>query len=291
VLGRYYNGVVLQVLDQSGNWSQVRIHTRNGFRPVTGYMLTKSLNTYDSTVLYADELPRGIITYSQGYGLKLRERAESTASPLGEYPENTSVQVLSKGGDWLHVAIGDFTGFMQSKYIKITESDTNAPSGAFSSALAVRADKGQSIPVYSGPGTHYIRGANGKASIGSNDIFYFYGYDQSADGSMFACVRYETSGGAHRIGYIESIYLTSYFLQSDGYDDFLVPEAAEVTKSSTVTDDPLGKDAKLTSVQKGTSVTLLATIQNGDKVWAYIEGTDDKGQLFRGFVPDAVVAR
>ncbi|MDR1262853.1 MAG: SH3 domain-containing protein [Oscillospiraceae bacterium] len=291
VIGRYRNGVQLQVLEQSGNWSRVTISTRDGFRSVTGYMLSTALTPDDGTQSSSFELPQGVITYSQGYGLKLRERAESSASPLGEYPKGTAVTVLSKGGDWLHVEVEGITGFMLAKYISINDTvDSVAaqPPDAFAFAWAASAfmELPEPLPVYSGPGLLYLRGGNDKAAVATSEIFYFYGFDMSSDdGAVYACIRYETSGGAQRIGYIRRADLRDDALFGDIFDNFLTSEPASITKSCAVTDDPLGKQGNLTNVRSGVEATLLGTIRNGTDTWAYIEGVDDSGRLFRGFVP------
>ncbi|GHU65945.1 hypothetical protein FACS1894184_02790 [Clostridia bacterium] len=296
VIARYRNGVEVRILDQSGNWSHVSIYTRGGYRAVTGYMLTKALNTDDDALTNAAELPVGVVTYDQGYGLKLRERAESNASPLGEFPLGTVVTVLSKGGDWLHVKVGGITGFMLSKYIQLDDVLMPRPSGPFSYALAATAVSGQSIPVYSGPGDLYLRAANGKAAVGTNEIFYLYKFDKRPVRSFdYVGIRYETSGGAQRIGYIISSSLNLVDWPSDDNPNdnsneitWLASEAATIVKFATVTDDPLGKGGKLTNIAAGESVTFLGIMVGNGPSWAYIEGYSN-GKLFRGFVPESAV--
>ncbi|NLB90564.1 MAG: hypothetical protein GX786_05030, partial [Clostridiales bacterium] len=125
--------------------------------------------------------------------------------------------------------------------------------------------------VYSGPGTYYHRGANGKAKVSTNDWINVYGVD-----GEWALIEYEVSVNKWRQGYIQAINLpTSY--QKQALHWAWISE--NIIYNCNLTDDPnLGREP-LFVLEKGASVTLLATYR--DLVYVECEAS---GELVRGYI-------
>lgn len=146
--------------------------------------------------------------------------------------------------------------------------------GAFSSFEEISIGLGKKLRVYSGPDTSYYRGANGKAMASTNGKVYACGWE---DGWLM--VMYWTNGGSIRVGFTPAKDVDAYVdLPSL---DFEYSDAV-ITKSVTLTDDPVMTNQKLAKLQKGTQVTFLSEFVNRER-WAYVETWVD-GKPARGFV-------
>lgn len=132
---------------------------------------------------------------------------------------------------------------------------------------------GEPIAVYSGPGTHYYRANNGKATLGGGKVKVW-----GTEGD-WALIGYGLSNNLYRIGYIPKSVLP---------EGLVVPElqfafsSASVVSNASMTDDPIINPTWIMEIPVGNSVTFLAheTFVNH---WAYIETTFN-GQPIRGFV-------
>ncbi len=126
----------------------------------------------------------------------------------------------------------------------------------------------RTLNAYSGPGTNYIRGAGGKASVSTNGRIYVYGKEND-----WVLIQYDVSNNHWRFAYIRQ-------------NAFITPEnippltfayrTMKMARDAEMTDDPFFSRAKLKSVRAGKQVVYLATYD----VWAYIEYN-----AARGFVP------
>lgn len=137
----------------------------------------------------------------------------------------------------------------------------------------------QRIPVYSGPGTYYLRGANGKAMTSTNGTVYVGGVENG-----WVLLLYRTNKGAARMGYgpAESIKDTVYASMPP-----IQPQAARISYGCPITDDPVSAGAPLAYLNAGDTVTYLFPLYN-DRNWAYVEAQTANG-LLRGCVPlDAI---
>ena len=128
------------------------------------------------------------------------------------------------------------------------------------------------VPVYSGPGTGYFRGADGKAECSLHREFFLWGYENG-----WYMISYETNFGASRVGYVEDAKIQESFSASTLHFAY---KAARTTRSVNLTDDPDGKRVSIASLGSGASVTYLATYGN----WYYIECYAN-GRSVRGFIP------
>ncbi len=138
---------------------------------------------------------------------------------------------------------------------------------------------GQKLNVYSGPGTGYVRGANGKALVSTNGTVYVCGWENG-----WLLLLYRINNGGARIGYADGARI-----KGDVYADYLTfaYQDAEITRNCAITDDPVSAYTPLATLRAGSRVTYLTTLHN-DRDWAYVEADTSSG-LVRGCVPlDAV---
>ena len=161
------------------------------------------------------------------------------------------------------------------------ESLSNPPSipGGELSATRIKFTGGQKFEVYSGPGDHYERGANGKASVSTNDWIQVFGAENG-----WILIQYDLSSTKMRIGWITETARPSGVTVSPlrfAYAD------AEITVATFLTDDPLGSQTRLRTLSTGQrGVTWLAAMGN----WVYVEITGE-GLPVRGFVPASAIRR
>ncbi|MBQ8080783.1 MAG: hypothetical protein IJ240_02670 [Clostridia bacterium] len=137
--------------------------------------------------------------------------------------------------------------------------------------------------VYSGPGTKYFRGANGKAQYGGG-VVRIYGEESIG----WLMIGYQNSAGDYRIGYVEPAMKEKIYKAPEGAEPAKLQFAyaqAELNQRATLTDDPVIKATGVVSLPKGRDVTYLATTGR----WAYIEVSTKKGTM-RGFVKKSAVS-
>lgn len=139
----------------------------------------------------------------------------------------------------------------------------------------VFADFGRAYEVFSGPGYHYYRAANGKATYGGGAARVF---GKTANGWLM--IGYGTSGGKFRIGYIsQEAILGANYIKGDIRDltfDSYIYYADNYCK---ITDDPILNNEMLCTLPENTAVTVLGTMYD----FMYVEAQTKLG-LMRGFV-------
>lgn len=158
------------------------------------------------------------------------------------------------------------------------------------------------IPVYSGPGNHYLRENSGKAMVYTNDYIYAYGFD--GDWLMITyLVNPDTS--QTRVGYIHKDqfgrelnnptcieYSPSFCSVHDTVIEQLDFTDIPITLPSDtiITNDPTGALTPMASLKAGETVTLLAKFPADDDPsvsketqWLYVEYSAQPPM--RGFIP------
>ena len=125
------------------------------------------------------------------------------------------------------------------------------------------------LEVYSGPGTHYLRGAKGKAAVSLNDWIIIYGNE---DG--WTLVEYEIDRKHHRFGYVRNDVFTGRVEIQDLQFEYRETKTASKT---TLTDDPDYSENSLAKISKGKQVSVLAYYGE----WAYVEYQDVRGFVRR----------
>jgi uncharacterized protein YgiM (DUF1202 family) len=114
-LGKYYNGVVVTILEEYNNaeWMKVRIGT------LVGYMQRKYLETSAASASVLSARPSVMVSNSSGKGLHLREYPRISSTSLGLFANGTQALVLGITEQWYHVQIGDEFGFMSAHGITL----------------------------------------------------------------------------------------------------------------------------------------------------------------------------
>ena len=139
-------------------------------------------------------------------------------------------------------------------------------------AQRIKFTGGQKFPVYTGPGTHYLRAGNGKAAVSTNDWIQVFGQENG-----WILIQYDLSRDRMRMGYIEASALPK---------NAQVPQlnlnhaAVNIGYATNLTDDPLFSQSALAQLPQGQPVTSLSSMGT----WGYIETTVNNTPV-RGFVP------
>ncbi|NLE70173.1 MAG: hypothetical protein GX611_08290 [Clostridiales bacterium] len=130
-----------------------------------------------------------------------------------------------------------------------------------------------SYPVYTGPGSNYYR--VGKATVGGG-VCRLYGIEGD-----WLLMGYGTSDGGYRIGYITKDALPG---------DITAPpltfstNQVKLNKEAKMIDDPIINAVQIGRLPKGSTVTVLAYLQDGNN-WAYIEVSNfENNKPARGFI-------
>lgn len=136
---------------------------------------------------------------------------------------------------------------------------------------------GQKHPVYSGPGTQYLRAANGKAMVSTNDWIQVFGRE-----SDYLFIQYAVASDRMRFGYMNAASLPKGVqVPSCSFSYSPTVMAAD----ASLTDDPLFSASPLMQLQEGQAVLLLATFKD----YAYIEV--NTAPPVRGFVKENKLKR
>ncbi len=194
------------------------------------------------------------------------------------YLENSPFLQAVEGTVETNLRYFDWSAFPKSPAQAKSKLSTPPLLPASSELIAqnVKLTGGQKFPVYSGPGEWYLRGANGKAVVSTNDWIQVFGVD-----SGYLLIQYAVSSDHMRFGYIPA----SAAPNSVSSLDFSYA-VAYVTETAALTDDPLYSKQSLGMIQEGQQVQWLAAM--GD--YAYV-ATQLADQPVRGFLPKAAVNR
>lgn len=153
--------------------------------------------------------------------------------------------------------------------------------GAFSSFFPQYFAPNQKLAVYSGPGTHYHRSANGKAMVSTNGEIYIGGWENG-----WLMVLYWTNNGNIRVGYAQS----KDFKEKVSAPQLMFDYApATIARPCVLTDDPVATYQTMAALNQGEQVTYLSEYVNESR-WAYVEAVVD-GVPMRGFVQADAVTR
>ncbi len=134
------------------------------------------------------------------------------------------------------------------------------------------------LPVYSGPGEYYYRGAKGKAYCSTNEEVYIGGWE-----GQWLLVSYSVDAGGMRIGYVsaqalpETVNAPSLMFEDRDYT---------VINECSLTDDPFWDRRTLTSLKSGDHVIYLAEVEG----WAYVDVPSSDVGTIRGFIPFSCIA-
>ena len=138
----------------------------------------------------------------------------------------------------------------------------------------------QKLQVYDGPGTHYRRGANGKALASTNGRLYVAGWE-----SGWMMVMYGTNNGGVRVGFSSP----GDFKDRPNLPQLSFQYIPTVTlQEAQLTEDPVMALTPITRLPQGTPVTWLSRFYSAQRAWDYVE-VNDNGQMTRGFLTQGTV--
>lgn len=135
-------------------------------------------------------------------------------------------------------------------------------------------DKDQRLPVYMGPGSQYPRSGNGKAVVSTNGPIRVMG-----EYNGFLLIHYEIDAQKGRYGWVSQEGLKEGCVVPP--ISFHERRSETLTMPCMLTDDPTGTKAPFATLEKGTRVDWLASL---DEQWAYVR-VEIKGKTFFGFLP------
>jgi uncharacterized protein YgiM (DUF1202 family) len=116
-LGKYYNGVTVEVLSYpSDTWVEVRIGNTVGYM-LKQYLTASGVASASPTVTVNNP--------NSADRLNLRTAMSETSESLGKYHNGTQVVVLGVGTTWHHVAVDGKKGYMMAKYLTPVDSGGN----------------------------------------------------------------------------------------------------------------------------------------------------------------------
>lgn len=243
----YYLYVVYR--DDNGWEDQYNYHYTGSKWVLDFYSLATARDSFRTFTAYDGRL---VYTYFEDL------EAENRATIYGEYQR-----------DVRYLNVEALPQTLQEAREKLSQPPS-IPDGGLA-AQNVKFTSGKKYPVYSGPGDDYLRAANGKAAVSTNDWIQVFGTE---DG--WALIQYDISSNQMRFGYIEASALPK---NADVDELAFSPVDAYITRRTTLTDDPLNTLWVLETLPEGAWVTWLATMGE----WAYVESST--GDLMRGFVP------
>ena len=93
----------------------------------------------------------------KGGWLRLRESPSTSANTIASFYTGTKVTILGSTGNWYHVQVGGYIGYMMGSYLDFNadSGSSGAPSGNLNITAWVRSDNGKSVRLRSGPSTAY----------------------------------------------------------------------------------------------------------------------------------------
>ena len=173
--------------------------------------------------------------------------------------------------DIRHTSVAAIPPSLKSAQSKLTTAP-ELPTDSELVAQEVKFTGGQKYEVYSGPGKDFLRGANNKAAVSTNDWIQVFGEE---DGWIL--IQYAINKDKYRFGYIETKALPKNTeVKALDFNTCLAVTVAD----TEITDDPLYSKAALGTIAAEEDVLWLASIGE----WAYIESDVDDIPV-RGFVP------
>lgn len=152
------------------------------------------------------------------------------------------------------------------------------PQGTLS-PLDIQLPRGLKLPVFTGPGEEYVRAANGKAALSTNDWVQVFGRENG-----WLLIQYGINDAQLRFGYIQVDDLPDNIGADADFLSLWEDTVRTLFQPVILTDDPLASQTQLALFPKGGRVRYLGTIGE----WAYVEAIDGD-LLLRGFIQDAAL--
>lgn len=207
-LAEYPDQTIVEVVRRETEWTEVIAQGQQGFMLTKYLIFQKSDGTWEDV---PDPKPTNVGKVSLPSNmskLTLYPSPGIGGTPLGEYANETLLEVLNRGADWTQVKIGDKTGYMQTRYLAFQRSDGtweggNTPSSSY--AYVYVQDSSQKLNLRDQPSTHY---GNVIAQYYNGTRVIILDWDAS-----WSHVRVEGDG---QTGYMQTQYLSLTWPPSGG---------------------------------------------------------------------------
>ena len=235
----------ITVTKENSGWAVTHVNYKDSKGKYT------SIDVYDKKLVYSEEKNNWKKVTVQGVSPRAFEQFS-----LGSFPLTSSAgkESLSLPPDI--PVTNDSYAMPQAQNIKFTSNKKCA--------------------VYSGPGKHYLRSANGKASVSTNDWIQVFGYQDD-----WILIQYDISSDHMRIGWIQKSALPKKASVSQLN---MSNTPAYTVQQAIVTDDPLNSQQSIYTIPQGQQVTFLMKMGS----WDYVSYSDGKTSFY-GFVRENCV--
>lgn len=265
-LGKYYNGVVVQVNQNLQNgWVHVTIGNGEGI--AQGYMSTQYLAFGQDTQTVASAIPQYQSTSSQ-WSLRALPNDSGIELPI-RYASGTQIDLLGFTDEWWHVRVGDRTG-----YIRHNPTAFKQLSGCYYDGYRI------GIVNNANPSDRLNLRKQPKAHAASLGKYY--------NGCVVALLSDKSNGWIHvRIGNLEG-YMEARYLMLDAGINSVVSAMPTVTirnASGTglnLRENPVISSATLGLYSNGTSVQVLGLSEN----WYHVQVDGKTGFMISGGFSD-----
>ncbi|GHU71267.1 hypothetical protein FACS1894184_17840 [Clostridia bacterium] len=118
VIGQYYNGVIVNVYDDTDGWSAVTIGSDSVM--IRGHIQSAFL-CMGSDIDVDCAAYTGVVHSYNGSSIELKNAPSETAQTLGEYIEGVKVVVIGCFPEWYHIVLGTTTGFLRTVQLEKSE--------------------------------------------------------------------------------------------------------------------------------------------------------------------------
>lgn len=249
--GHRYAGPILTLyqLDETGEYTEL----------FTAYQYTAQ-NQWNLIRLWSHE-KYGSMVFSDGKVSYFQERESDRL-------EGSVYGTIQR--DLRYVSLSAIPKTLQEARKKYTQAPS-VPSGEMN-AEKIKFTGGRKYAVYTGPGEHYLRSANSKAVVSTNDWIQVFG--RQGD---WILIQYAIEKDHMRFGWISADALPrNASVASVGF----TPVSAYTHTAAYLTDDPLFSQTSLASLPAGAAVTWHSTMGE----WAYVEWANVNLPMM-GFLP------
>lgn len=266
IISSYPTGTVVQITGRSGSWYSVI--APDG---MTGYMLGNYLKIQGSGISNGSD---AWVTSKNGLNVRLRTGPGTNYSILSSYAPGTKVVIISYGKDWSMIRVGNFTGYMMTRYLT-SKSNGNGNN-----------EQGNVMPV-SGEYDVYVTSRNGKGvnlRMGPSKVNQVIAtYDVGTAARM---VQYGATWSYIRIGQTYGYMMTEFLTTSkpSGGGASPVVSVGYVTsangKSVNLRTGPGKQYQVITSFAVGTPLTVISNVAD----WCYISIGNYNGYMMRQYI-------
>ena len=266
IVSSYPSGTVVQITGRSGSWYSVI--APDG---MTGYMLGNFLKIQGSGISSGSD---AWVTSKNGLNVRLRTGPGTNYSILSSYAPGTKVVIISYGKDWSMIRVGNFTGYMMTRYLTGKNSSGN------------NSGQGSVVPP-AGEYDVYVTSRNGKGvnlRMGPSKVnMAIATYDVGTAARM---IQYGASWSYIRIGQTYGYMMTEFLTTTRPSGGMPAPSAAAayVTsangKSVNLRTGPGKQYQVITSFAVGTPLTIISNVAD----WCYISIGNYNGYMMRQFI-------